>query len=67
MNNNYQCCFCGNAIKSNKKLGVTGLVVVMNWDKDREEQQEQQLFCHMDCLKNRMDSKVPLYLADLID
>lgn len=66
MNNKYQCCFCGNTIE-NDGLGITGLIVVLNWDKGRTDQQEQQLFCHMDCLKERMNPQIPLYIADVID
>lgn len=66
MNNNYQCCFCGIKIET-ESVNVTGLIVVSNWEKDRSEQQEQQLFCHMECLKEKVSSKVPLYIADLID
>lgn len=59
----YQCCFCDEQIISD----VTELVVVANWDKDKSSQQEQQMFCHMDCLKKAVSSKFPLYIADLVD
>lgn len=59
----YTCCFCGNKIPSSNK-DVTGLIVIANWDKSADEQQEQQLFCHMQCLKERMDKNTPLYVAD---
>jgi hypothetical protein len=59
----YQCCFCDKQIISD----VTELVVVTNWDKDKSSQQEQQMFCHMECLKKAVSSKFPLYIADLID
>lgn len=61
--NSYQCCFCDEQIISD----VTELVVVANWDKDKSSQQEQQMFCHMDCLKKAVSSKFPLYIADLVD
>lgn len=64
MNNNYQCCFCGNRIETDD---VTGLIDVSNWEKDKNEQQEQQLFCHMECLKEKLSAKTPLYIADLTD
>jgi len=43
----YQCGFCNNSITSH----VTALIIIANWDKDQQLQQEQQLFCHMECLK----------------
>lgn len=62
-NNTYQCCFCDKKITSD----VTELVVVANWDKDKSTQQEQQMFCHMECLKKAVSSKFPLYIADLVE
>lgn len=59
----YQCCFCDKEIKSD----VTALIVVANWDKAISSQQEQQMFCHMECLKIVVSSKFPLYIADLVD
>lgn len=66
MNNKYVCCFCSKPIESNE-MDVTELVVVSNWDKTIDKQQEQQLFCHMECLKEKVHSDTPLYIADLID
>lgn len=65
-NQKYRCCFCGETVISNE-MDVTGLIVVSNWDKGVDRQQEQQLFCHMNCLKERLEESVPLYIADLID
>lgn len=65
-NQNYQCCFCGEKIQSNQ-IDVTALIVVSNWDKQPDLQQEQHLFCHADCLKSRLHQRVPLYIADLSD
>lgn len=62
----YACCFCGNKITSSG-TDITGLIVIANWDKSVDKQQEQQLFCHMQCLKERMDKSTPLYIADLVD
>ena len=59
--NSYQCCFCGKTIVSD----VTELVATSNWEKNGEEQIEQQMFCHMDCLKEAVSDKFPLYIADL--
>ncbi len=62
----YKCCFCGQHIESND-IDITSLVVLSNWDKRQDLQQEQQLFCHMECLRNRIDVNIPLYIADIID
>lgn len=55
----YQCCFCGEGIESNK-VDVTSLIVITNWDK--EEQQEQQFFCHLECFKQRVFENVPVFV-----
>jgi len=62
----YQCCFCGENIESNQ-IDITALIVVSNWDKQQDLQQEQQLFCHMECLRSKLAKNVPLYIADIID
>lgn len=63
---NYQCCFCGKSIKSNKH-DVTQLLATSNWDKEISKQQDQQFFCHIMCLKARLHEKTPLYLLDIDD
>lgn len=65
-NQKYQCCFCGESIESNQ-IDITALIVVSNWDKKQALQQEQQLFCHMECLRSKLAENVPLYIADIID
>ncbi|MGI5900665.1 MAG: hypothetical protein ACOX8S_12265 [Christensenellales bacterium] len=62
----YQCCFCENDITSNK-LDVTGIVIITNWDKGKDLQQEQQLFCHIECLKNKLSKNVLPYLKDTVE
>lgn len=65
-NQKYQCCFCGESIESNQ-VDVTGLIVVSNWDKNQNLQKEQQLFCHMECFKNKLAKNVILYIEDNFD
>lgn len=65
-NQKYICCFCGEGIVSNE-IDITGIIVVFNWDKGSERQQEQQLFCHINCLEERLSKKISLYITDLID
>jgi hypothetical protein len=65
-NQGYQCCFCNQNIESSK-IDITSLIVISNWDKPQVEQQEQQLFCHMECLRSKLSSNTPLYIADIYD
>lgn len=60
----YKCCFCENDIDSSK-FDVTSLIIITNWEKEKSLQQEQQLFCHIKCLKNQLSQKVPLYITDI--
>lgn len=59
----YQCCFCENTIDSSKD-GITSIIVIANWEKEDKLQQEQQLFCHSECLSSRLSKNIPLYIFD---
>ena len=52
--NEYQCVFCGKKI--GKKESITSLLITTNWEKE-EEQENQQVFCHLKCLKNKCISE----------
>jgi len=65
-NKKFQCCFCDKAIESNQ-IDITSLIVVSNWDKNQDQQQEQQFFCHINCLKNKLSENAPLYIINMID
>ena len=60
---NYTCCLCGEAIESAKE-SVTSLLVTINWQKSEDEQESQQLFCHIECLKKAMKNSDYLYIGD---
>ena len=59
----FECSFCGNTVEA-KNSKVTSLLVTTNWDMDEEEQQSQQLFCHLECLKKAMNDTSILYVED---
>ena len=58
----YKCTFCGKEINSNEKE-LASLVVTTNWIKENE-QENQQLFCHLECLKKAMNNSNDLYIGD---
>ena len=60
--NNYECAFCGQKIDT-KTEKVTSLLVTVNWEDDNN-QEDQQLFCHLGCLKKAMHSPKNLYIDD---
>jgi hypothetical protein len=63
---NYVCCFCNQTIEPSK-IDITSLLVIINWEKGREQQHDQQMFCHYNCLKERLSKSFPLYLETLVD
>ena len=50
-----------------ENVPTTSLIVVANWENGNNSQQEQQLFCHFECLKKRLSKNAPLYIADLVE
>jgi hypothetical protein len=62
----YQCCFCGQTITP---IGpdVGGLVYTARVDRSPEGQRDQQMWCHTDCLRERLHPSINLYTADLIE
>jgi hypothetical protein len=66
MPDQYQCCFCGQAIKP-MGVDVGGLIYTTNVDGPQANQHDQHLWCHASCLKKRLHPSVPLYVLDLVD
>jgi hypothetical protein len=62
MKKKYLCCFCNNEIISGS-IDITALIIITNYDKSEKQQEAQQLFCHIDCLKIHIPS-TPLYALD---
>jgi hypothetical protein len=60
----YQCCFCGLRIES-VGFDVGGLLYTTNVDSSGDKQHSQQLWCHTDCLKQRLNSSAPLYVLEI--
>ena len=54
----YECVFCGEPVKKN----ITALLAITGWEKPEEEQQSQQFFCHLGCLKTAMNNDAMLYI-----
>ncbi len=60
----YQCCFCARTIAS-KAPDVASLVYAPCIDHADQEDNEQELFCHTECLRSRLHKSAILYAADL--
>lgn len=59
--NEFQCIFCGKEIENNKK--VTSLLITTNWE-DEASQEDQQVFCHLKCLKEACNRPGNIYVED---
>lgn len=58
---NYICCFCNTIING----GVTTLMAVTNWqDENEDNQQSQQLFCHLKCFEKAVYKPNFLYIDE---
>jgi hypothetical protein len=60
MKKKYECCFCSTEVISSS-IDVTALIIITNFDKSEKKQEVQQLFCHINCLKDKLPATVSLY------
>ncbi len=59
--NEYQCIFCGKKIDS-KKEKITSLLITINWESKSEIEEQQQVFCHLECFKHACNDDKNIYL-----
>ena len=62
--NEFQCIFCGETIKNHKS--ITSLLITTNWE-DEDIQENQQVFCHLKCLKDCCNQPYDIYVEDESD
>ena len=60
--NKYMCCFCGDSIEG--KITALLAVTSRNDDDNEENQQSQQLFCHLNCLRQAIKNPAYLYVEE---
>ena len=60
--NEFQCIFCGKEIGKNEEK-VTSLLITTNWECENS-QEDQQVFCHLKCLKSRCYKPEGIYLEE---
>lgn len=60
----YECCFCGEGISSSK-TDPCSLNVMINIDKLKEQQFDQDFYCHIGCFKKKIMPMVSLYIEHL--
>lgn len=59
------CCFCGREIQPHGP-DIGALLYTTNWEKPRDQQHDQGLFCHAVCLQERLHPTVKLYICSLL-
>lgn len=59
---NVKCCFCGENINSDN-INPCELIVISNWDKSADQQNDQVFWTHMKCLSNKMHDSVKQYFV----
>ena len=60
----FECCFCDEGIESNK-TDPCDLNVLINIDKPKKRQYNQTFYCHLQCFKEKLSKRIPLYLECL--
>ena len=60
--NKYQCIFCGKTINKEREK-VTSLLITANWE-DENNQENQQIFCHLDCLKSKCQNPENIFIEE---
>lgn len=54
---NYRCCFCYQLIKSSP-VDPSDLNILINIDKDKEYQENQSFYCHINCFRERLNENI---------
>ena len=60
--NEFQCIFCGKVINKDDEK-VTSLLITTNWESE-DSQEDQQVFCHLKCLKSKCYKPGNIYLEE---
>ena len=63
----YQCCICKETVSSAEKsssLDPCALLVISNIDEPRNNQKEQQFFCHFECFRKLVNEDGNLYIME---
>jgi hypothetical protein len=65
----YQCCICKETIARGESSAVPldpcALLLISNFDKPREDQKEQQFFCHFECFRRMVDNDGIMYIMEM--
>lgn len=62
----YQCCICRKTVNSESAslLDPCGLILVSNIDLPRDDQKEQEFFCHLECFRQLVNDDGLMYIME---
>jgi hypothetical protein len=61
----YACCFCKKTVDSDQSgLNPCALILIGNFDSERNDQKEQQFFCHFECFRKLVNDDGIMYIAE---
>lgn len=62
----YQCCICKETVTSDvaSPLDPCSLILVSNIDRPRDDQKEQEFFCHLDCFRQLINNDGLMYIME---
>jgi hypothetical protein len=64
----YECCICKDTVSRESEsspLDPCALVLVSNIEQPRDNQKEQQFFCHFECFRKLVNNDGVMYIMDL--
>lgn len=62
----YQCCLCKKKVntESASSLDPCGLILISNIDLPRNDQKEQEFFCHLECFRRLVNNDEIMYIME---
>jgi hypothetical protein len=64
----YECCICKQTVCSasnTSSLDPCGLILVSNIDRPRDDQKEQEFFCHFECFRRLVNNDGIMYIMEM--
>jgi len=62
----YQCCICKETVnkESASSLDPCSLILASNIDQPRDDQKEQEFFCHLECFRRLVNNDGIMYIIE---
>ena len=62
----YECCICKQTVSAagGAALDPCALLLIANYEQPREQQKDQQFFCHFECFRRLVNNDGVMYIMD---